>query len=440
MVDRRSEIGSPAWIESFQRKLQDRARLGRYTRLRSVSPSLPEFVPGNQAFYLHDGQLHLDWMVAAIESARYRVDLEMYIFSNDESGRRVRDALVHAAKRGVVVRVLYDSIGSGEAGHSFFQPLVEAGARVVEFNPVAPWRLRMGRLGRTQHWQPNNRDHRKLLVCDTPVSWARASYREGEVPCCPEPDDPDRGAIAITGGRNIGDEYLGAPLGAGQWRDCGVVIFGPVVRHLGELFDAMWFHAEGPDVEPPRIDSERVGDLTILPIGSQPGFMNLLSWALSRMAATIRSELRISCAYFIPSARWRRSLAAAARRTGRCLILLPKSSDVAMVDRASRHLWGRLLDAGVEIYRYSRGVLHEKTLVYDKTVTVVGSSNLDPRSFRLNYELSVIIVGASFAAPVVAWHEGDLASAERYTLALWRDRPWLERLGDWLWSLLRSQL
>jgi len=111
-----------------------------------------------------------------------------------------------------------------------------------------------------------------------------------------------------------------------------------------------------------------------------------------------------------------------------------------MIDKASRHLWGALLRAGVAIYMYTRGVLHEKTFIYDGMVTVVGSSNIDPRSFRLNYELSVFVVGESFAAPVVARHNADLEEAEPYTLDRWRARPLWQRFTDWLWSLARGQL
>lgn len=445
MADRRLAVGSPGWKTAFEERLQGRARLGNFGVSHAESATIPRFVENNHAFYVRDGRLQREWMLAAIESARERVDLEMYIFEPDETGTRIRDALVAAAKRGVVVRLMFDSIGSVRGGPAFFQPIVDAGGRVVEFNPAAPWRLRMSRIGKMQIWQPNRRDHRKLLVCDAPLSWVRGAMpRDGDRPAPPNPEDDapgaDRAAIAITGGRNIADNYLGMTIGEGQWRDCGVVLFGPVVVELGAIFDAMWFHAEGPEITPPALRRRDVGDLSILPIGTQPGLFNPLQWALSRLALAVRRELRISCAYFIPSVRLRRALATVARRTKRCLVLLPKASDVPMVDRASRHLWGALLKAGIQLFRYAETILHEKTVVYDGVVTVVGSSNLDPRSFRLNYELSVIVIGASFAAPVVEAHEADLARAEPYTLAEWRARPFFQKLGDWMWSLVRSQL
>lgn len=442
MPSERGKLGDAAWRRAFEHRLGLVAKVARLGHLRSVSPKAPTFCEGNAAVYLADGRDQFAWMLAAIEAARTRVDLEIYIFEADRSGIALRDALVRAARRGVRVRVLYDSVGSADASADFFAPIEEAGGAVTEFNPVAPWRLRVGRIGRRQNWMPNRRDHRKLLICDVPRGWASTlDVAPREVRADDEGDD--RVGLAITGGRNIADEYLGRTQEEGQWRDGGAVIVGPAVADLSLLFEAMWFHAEGPD-DPqrraPELACPPAGSLAIMPIGSQPGFLNLLQWALARMARSVRDELRISCAYFIPSIRWRRALADVARRTGRCLVLVPKESDVRAVDAASRHLMGPLLRAGVTIRRYQRGILHEKTLIYDRTLTVLGSSNLDPRSFRLNYELSVLVVGDGFAAPVLENHELGLAESEPYTLDIWRARSALRRFADWFWSLWRSQL
>lgn len=379
-------------------------------------------------------------MLAAIAAAKRRVDLEMYIFENDATGQRVRDALVAAAKRGVVVRVLYDAIGSASLGHAFFEPIERAGGHVIDFNPIAPWRLRVSRLGKLQSWEPTQRDHRKLLVCDAPARWA-PSIRN---PSAPPPDvsdvEPIDGAIAITGGRNVGDVYLSHALGEGQWRDCGVVVMGPVVHQLAAAFDAMWQHASGPPLDGPAIACPAVGDVWVLPLASQPGFVNLLHWAMSRLAGSVQHELRVSSAYFIPTTRWRRALVRAASAGRRCIVLVPRESDVPVVDAASRHLWGKILRGGVEVHRYGDEVLHEKTLVFDRVLTVIGSSNLDPRSFRYNYELSLLVVGERFAEPVVRHHEDDVARSQPYTLEDWRRRHTSEQLGDWFWSLFRGQL
>ena len=281
-------------------------------------------------------------------------------------------------------------------------------------------------------------------TCDTTVRWAKEAAEHD--PDGPPPDAPPEDAaseeatIAITGGRNIADNYLGRALGNGQWRDCGAVLFGPVGIRLAAMFDAMWEHAAGQDLTAPKLTSPELGTFAIMPLGSQPGFLNLLQWAISTMARAVHREIRISCAYFIPTSRLRRALRFLARHRRACKLIIPLHNDVPMVAAASRHFLGTLLKAGVEIYRYAAETLHEKTLIYDGKVTVVGSSNLDQRSFRLNYELSVIVIGERFAGPVIKWHDADLLDSERYTLEAWQTRPLWEKVTDWFWSLFRSQL
>lgn len=429
-----SGLGGQAWRTQFEARLRSQAR---WSRLRRV----PTFVDGNHATFLDDGRDQLQWIIAAIDGARARVDFEMYIVADDEAGRSVRAALVRASERGARVRVLFDSIGSADAGEGFFEPLRAAGADVVEFNPVAPWRRRVSRFGRVQAWRPNTRDHRKLVIADVPASLAERLAPPSER--APGAEDR-RASIAIVGGRNLGDEYLSRPLGEGQWRDCGAVLVGPIIQDLAQLFDQMWLAATeaGPGTRSlaPRFESPPAGEDAIMAIGTRPGFFNLLQWALARLAWSVERELRVSCAYFIPSGRWRRALKGVVRRGAACELLLPKVSDLPIVDAASRHFWGDLLRAGVHIHLHASEVLHEKTLIFDRVLTVIGSSNLDPRSFRLNYELSVLVLGGRFAQGVVQSHAEKLARSERCTLDMWTSRGVLSRLSDWFWSLFRHQL
>jgi cardiolipin synthase len=312
----------------------------------------------------------------------------------------------------------------------------------VEFNPIAPWRLRIGRLGR-QSWEPNHRDHRKLLVCDVPLEWAEhASEAGAEPPAAATPEEcaGPYAIVSITGGRNIADEYLGKSFDDGQWRDSGLIVLGPIGLQLSTLFDAMWSHAAGPPVDAPALASPVMGTAAILALGTEPGRVNLLQWAMARIAEATRKELRISCAYFIPSLRWRRALRSVARRTHACKVVIPLHNDIPVVAAASRHFLGALIRGGVEVFRYARSVLHDKTIVYDQAVTIIGSSNVDQRSFRLNYELSLVILSDELARTVARFHDQDIARSEPYTIEAWRGRPWWHRLYDWFWSLFRNQL
>lgn len=427
-------FGSEAWRERFERALRGQSRWASLGAFFSVSRKAPVFIPHNRARFLADGREQLAWMLAGIAVARTRIDFEMYIVEDDDSGRRVRDELTRAAERGVFVRVLVDSVGSANAGPDFWRPLSEAGGHIIEFNPVAPWRLRISRIGKIQPWRPNARDHRKLLLVDAPTSWAEASE-----PPTGEVSGPF-GSFAVVGGRNLGDAYVGYELGKGQWRDAAVLLFGPIVAELAHLFDAMWFHGEGADEKPPEFQCPHAGDAQIMAIGSQPGFLNLLQWSLAHAAWGVERELRVSCAYFIPSARWRRALRGITRRGAQCLLLLPKESDLPVVDAASRHFWGGLLAAKVRIFQHTREVLHEKTLIYDQQLSVLGSSNLDPRSFRLNYELSVLILCSTLAQAIVRNHQHNLEAAEPCSYEQWKARSPLSRFTDWFWSLFRHQL
>ncbi len=439
-----SGFGGREWRARFEAGLRSQARWSRPRR------AAPAFIEGNHAEFLEDGQTQLAWMLAAIRASRRRVDFEMYIVADDDAGRAVRDALVDAARRGVHVRVIFDSIGSADAGHTFFEPIASAGGELAEFNPIAPWRLRASRLGKVQAWQPNTRDHRKLLIADVPATWASRTVPpsesdvESDMPSLASLDADERASLAILGGRNLGDEYLSRPLGAGQWRDCGAVIFGPIIHELGALFDAMWLQATSQTAAEnrnvPKLRAPPAGDDAILAIGTRPGFFNLLQWALAHLAWSVERELRVSCAYFIPTGRWVRALRGVVRRGGVCLLLLPKKSDLPIVDAASRHFWGTLLAAGVGIFQHTREVLHEKTLIYDQRLTVIGSSNLDSRSFRLNHELAVIVLGERFAREVVAAHAANVERAEPFTYAMWKQRGILSRLTDWFWALFRRQL
>ncbi len=473
--DLRGVLGTRDWMLALEEQLAERIRLARLGKLRALREPEPVFVPGNAARYLRDGRAQLAWTLALVDSAIHRVDLEAYIVHDDPSGRAVRAALVRAARRGVDVRVSFDSVGSSEVGAAFFAPLVAAGGRVVEFHPVAPWRLRASGLARLPDWRPNHRDHRKLLVCDVARAWLVDALRSTSEGPTPESEREaargsttrrpstelatDRVAVALTGGRNVGDEYLRLSPEAGQWLDAGVLLAGPIAARLGRHFDALWEHASEGST-PSRVVSVALdgsgaasrsttgatlpetaaGSHWVLAAGTQPGLFNALQWSLTRMTRLVKRELRVASAYFIPTARWRRSLTDVARRTGRALVLLPLQSDVPVVDAASRHLLGRLLQKGVLIHRYGAGVLHDKTLVFDRAVTVLGSSNLDPRSFQLNFELSVFVVGADFAENVARAHADAVARSQPYTLAEWSARPFAERARDWASSLLRTQL
>lgn len=305
---------------------------------------------GQTRTWLRNGREAFPAMLAAIDAARHTVRLEKYIFAPDELGLRFRDALVQAQRRGVQVRVLVDAVGSYSLPSNFWVALPEAGGQVRFFNPLALNRFVI-------------RDHRKLLVCDE--------------------------RVAFIGGFNIAANYDGDGVTSG-WSDLGLRVESPLAAELAASFDEMFALAEFRHkrfIRFRKTQAKRVvhhPDEQLLLSGPGRG-VNPIRKALYRDLAAAR-DVQLVVAYFLPAWRLRRDLARVVRRGGRVRLLLAGRTDVAVSQLAARSLYHRLLRAGVEIAEYQPQVLHAKLFVVDHAV-YLGSANLDPRSFAINYEL-----------------------------------------------------
>lgn len=344
------------------------------------------------AWYDH-GHTFFAASLEAIATARQSIRLETYIFEPLGIGIQLRDALAAAAERGATVQALVDGFGSRTTPSHFWQPLHEAGGQVRVFNPLRPRRWGI-------------RDHRKLLVCDN--------------------------ATAFIGGFNIAPEYEGDGVTQG-WRDVALRVTGPLASALGTTFDRMYAAADFHRKTFARIrrseEKRIVRECGCEIILSGPGRgASPLARALRRDMARARS-IRIMTAYFLPSRRLRTSLARAARRGANVELLLPARSDVPLSKLATESLYGRLLRAGVKIFEYQPQMLHGKLFLVDDAV-YVGSSNLDPRSLRLNYELMVCIRSHNpIAQAAQTLFNQCLLSCREITRADWRkQRDWPTRL------------
>jgi len=301
--------------------------------------------------WLRAGREIFPAMLAAIRAARESVRLETYIFSDGEVGRQFRTALADAAQRGVRVSVLVDSLGSWPLPADFFAPLVAAGGEVRFFNP-----LRFSRFG--------VRDHRKLLLCDH--------------------------CVTFIGGTNLADEYDGDGVTRG-WFDLMVKLEDEnLAGPLAEEFEQIFFHADLAVNHLRKfrlfrqIRRRAVSATQILAVKPGRGVGNFQR-ALQRELARARSADFI-VPYFLPNRRLRQLLGQIVRRGGRVRLILPAHCDVPVARAAGRIYYARLLRAGVEIYEYQPQILHAKLFLVDEKV-FAGSSNLDVRSFKLNYEL-----------------------------------------------------
>jgi cardiolipin synthase len=358
------------------------------------------FTDGNRLRIFPSGDLGLAAMLAAIERAQRRIHLETYILRDDATGRRFIAALEHQARRGLAVRLLYDAVGSLNLDPRALQGLRAAGAGVVAFNPL-------GRL--YPRWLPRRRDHRKVLVVD--------------------------GAVAFTGGLNIGDEYNIGPQGPGQpWRDTQVQIEGPAVQDFEAVFLESWFRADGSDLPwsevlatpAPACGSERVAVVADGPSYRRRIVRDLVALGLR----TAREHVRLTSPYFAPDHKILGALAQAGRRGIRVSLLLAGRTDHPVLRRAARSLLPRLLASGVAVYEHQQVMLHAKTSVVDQHWAMAGTSNLDRQSFEHSYEVNLIVEGGVFPTQLAELFDADLAQATRIDAAVLAGRGVLERALD----------
>lgn len=368
----------------------------------------PAIVAGNQVTALNDGDEIFPAMLAAIRGARETITFETYIYWSGTVGREFADALAERARAGVKVSMTIDWAGSIKMEESLLKRMQDAGVEVQRYRPLHWYNL--GRM--------NNRTHRKLLVVD--------------------------GRIGFTGGVGIADQWSGHAQDPDHWRDMHFRIEGPVVAQLQAAFNDNWIKTTGAVLNgekhfPPL---QQAGDMNAhLFIASPAGgseSMHLM-YLMSIAAATRTIDLAAS--YFVPDELIVKALVAAMQRGVRVRILLPgRHIDSETVRIASKREWGPLLQAGAQIHIYQPTMLHVKLLVVDEFMVSVGSTNFDIRSFRLNDEASLNVYHRGFAQQMTAVFEKDLLSAKPYTLAMWNERPWVERLSEMFLLPIKSQL
>jgi cardiolipin synthase len=406
------------------RKLPPELRIGKVERLAEALPGGIEdpgfeillrridgapFLGGNEVEVYFEGRSAFGAMRDAVRAAQREVLLESYIFKDDSTGRLFLAEIEAAARRGIKVRVLADAVGSYETRAEFWQEMESHGIEVFLFHPLFK-----------SLWYQPFRDHRKILVVD----------RE----------------VAFTGGMNIGEEYGSwkrRPRPGETWRDTHVRIAGPGAWEMAVVFSEGWVHAGGEPFEIESLPSEaaEAPGVRVLVLDSRPKRGQAESAAvMAAVAAAAKRTLWITNAYFAPGHRAIKVLGEAAAQGVDVRLLLPGKSDVPIARRAGHGHFGDLLEQGVRIFEYQPAILHAKTLVADGLVSMVGSTNLDFRSFLFNAECDVLMLDAPTASILEKAFRTDLETATEIRRDDWRRRPWTEKLGDrvarWLSPLL----
>jgi cardiolipin synthase len=356
-------------------------------------PAITADVAGNRLRILAEGPQRMDALLELIDGAQETLRILFYIFLDDRSGVRVRDALIAAAARGVDVALLVDGFGSGAASDAFFQPLIDSDVRFCRFS--ARWGRRY-----------LLRNHQKLALAD--------------------------GVRVITGGFNVADDYFGTAA-TQAWRDLGIHVEGPSVSCLVRYFDQLFDWTQKPRG---RIrELRRVLHQSSTTEGKLHWLFGGPTRRLSPWARAVRKDMSTArridmiAAYFAPSPGMMRRIAGVARR-GRARVITAAKSDNDMTIAAARNTYWWMLKRGVDVYEYLPTKLHTKLFVIDDTVHV-GSANFDMRSLFLNLELMLRIDDPGFAASMHRYVNGEVANCEQITPAKHRARRTLLNRLQW---------
>jgi len=407
------ELVHHAYSEILEFKATLQPAFASLETITSAFSTLP-FTTNNSTKLLVNGQQTYEHMLDAIAQAKHYILFQTYIIHSDDASIRFRDALVERAKEGVAVHLLYDGIGARTLSKRYIASLEEHGAIVKSFRSTK---------GFGRRFQINFRNHRKILIVD--------------------------GDIAFMGGLNIGDEYLGKDPKFGHWRDTHLQIKGTAVKCLQRTFLADWYWAtkEVPEVSwTTRSLPAACGDQTAFILATGPADP-IQSCALFFITVINHAKARlwIASPYFVPSTSVLNALKLAALRGVDVRIILPNNPDQLLVYWCSFSYYEELRQVGIQVYRYQPGFMHQKIILCDRDIAGVGTTNLDNRSFFLNFEAMTFILNegvdtskdeSEFIDSVEQMLIDDLDSCKLVDLEKYQHRPFWFKLAARISRLL----
>jgi cardiolipin synthase len=399
-----------AVIAIFLMLAQDQVTLKVRSAVGAEEPRHPAYVAalvgadltqGNEFDVLTNGAEIFPAMLQALHNAKRRISFETYIYESGQVASQFTSALEDAARRGVRVNMVVDSVGGSGMKEEDIKRLEAAGCRLAQFNSPTWYSLE----------ELNYRTHRKILVVD--------------------------GEVGFTGGVGVADHWLGHAQDKEHWRDTQVRMRGPIVRLLEAGFYENFIETAG-EVTPELDDGPaelHAGGASFVIRSSPTGGSNDLKRLYLLAIASARRSIDITSPYFVTdeSSEW--VLRDAIARGVKIRILVEGNiTDAMPVKYASREAYERLLALGIEIYEYQPTMMHTKTLVVDRTWSMFGSANFDNRSLELNDELNVAVTSPALAERFLADFDRDLRSSSRLDLEQWRRRSRLEKTRERFWS------
>jgi cardiolipin synthase A/B len=366
----------------------------------------------NKVKVLLNGEEKFPELMQAMEKAKHHIHIEYYIFEQDEIGKAVLEMLIKKANEGVEVRLIYDDFGSPSIKKKIEKRLRDAGAEVYPFYKVHFYLL-ANRI--------NYRNHRKIVVID--------------------------GHTGFVGGINVSDKYINNSRHKKKlfWRDTHLRIDGPGVYYLQYLFFADWNFCCPGKLKPQDIYFTEApadkGDTYVQVVGSGPDSNEpAVLFSILEAIYLAKEEILITTPYFIPGESILHALRIAALSGLSVKLLVPGICDSKLVNAASKAHYNDLLQAGVEIYIYQKGFVHSKTMVTDGKMSIVGTANMDIRSFELNFEVNAIVYDAAFSKKMRKIFFDDLKDAEQLDPELWYKRSLIKQLPEKLARIFSPSL
>ena len=394
-----------AW-DTKEPAIQKHKKLALYLLNDGMSP----LSGGNEVKLLINGENKFPEVIEALKSAKHHIHIEYYIFEDGEIAEQIKDILVQKVKEGVAVRFIYDDFGSRSIRRKFVDELTEAGVQAFPFYKIL-FILFANRV--------NYRDHRKIIIVD--------------------------GCTGFVGGINVSDRYINNKPGQLYWRDTHVKIVGPGVYYLQYLFICDWNFCAGKKLKLERdffcTKPTTHGKAVVQIAASGPDSdVPTLMFSMVQTIGLAEKELLITTPYFIPGQSIMNALHVSAMSGVKVKLLVPDKSDSALVNAAARSYYGELLAAGVEIYLYQKGFVHAKTMVSDGQLAIIGTANMDHRSYELNFEVNSMIYDTDVAGQLRDVFYDDIKHAKKINPNSWKKRPLYKQLPESFVRLLSPLL
>lgn len=359
---------------------------------------------------LTDGEETFAKIIKNLKKAETYIHLEYYIVRDDNIGTEIKDILIAKAKEGVEVRFLYDAVGSWKLSKKYIEELRNAGVKMVPFFPVKiPF----------FNNKINFRNHRKIIVVD--------------------------GKIGFIGGLNIGDEYLGKDEYFGYWRDTHLWVRGEAVLSLHLIFLQDWYYMTDEKlldekyISVEKYDAPNFSGVQMV-AGGPDHEWEVIKNLFFAMIVSAKKTIWISSPYFIPDEDILSALKIASLSGVDVKLIVPSSPDKKIVFYASRSYFPELLEAGVRVYTYQKGFMHSKVVIVDDELASIGTSNMDMRSFHLNFEANAFLYRTESLQQLVDDYLNDLEHSEEITLETFNERNLIERVVESMSRLLSPLL